>query len=70
VSDSNENTLNLRRSFVFAGVDFYEDPCECHTVLYAFSGSGKDGPLSRPLMIVGPVALVQSIKTVLQNAKG
>jgi hypothetical protein len=59
----------LRKSFIFRDVQFFEDPCECGTVLYAFSGGkGKDGPLSKPVMIVGPAGMIRSIKTALRRA--
>jgi hypothetical protein len=58
----------FRKSFVFKGVDFYEDPCKCGTVLYAYSGGiGKDPPLSKPVMIVGPAGIVAQIKTALRR---
>ena len=60
----------FRRSFVFKGVDFYEDPCKCDTVLYAYysGGVGKDPPLSKPVMIVGPAGIIAEIKTALRRA--
>jgi hypothetical protein len=59
----------FRKSFVFRDVQFYEDPCECDTILYAFSGGqGKDGPLSKPVMIVGPAGMIRQIKTALRRA--
>jgi hypothetical protein len=57
-----------RKSFTFRGVDFYEDPCKCATVLYAVkSGIGKD-PILRPVVIVGDAKLVGQIKNALRKA--
>jgi hypothetical protein len=58
-----------RSSFVFRDVTFYEDPCECGTVLYATAGGvGKGGVLGKPVMIVGPARIVGQIKTALRKA--
>jgi hypothetical protein len=58
-----------RMSFVFKDTTFYEDPCRKTTILRAYAGGkGKDGPLSKCIVIMGPAAFVGHIKDALRNA--
>jgi hypothetical protein len=67
VDNSNKENLPVRRpSFVFEDVQFFEDPCKETTVLYAYAGiDGKGGVIDKPVMMVGPAALLKKIKEKL-----